>query len=61
MIAAVAKLIPKKMLNKEISTTLYEGAIEGEKLTLTSRETRHLEGTYIPRAVRGRSPVNIPR
>jgi hypothetical protein len=49
MIVAVTDLVPKKLLKKGISVPLYEGQIEGDKLQLTLRETRHLEGAYIPR------------
>ena len=42
---------PKKLLNKGISVPLYEGHVEGDKLQPTLRETRHLEGAYIPRTM----------
>jgi hypothetical protein len=51
MIIAVAELIPKKLLKKGISVPMYEGHFEDDKLQLTLRETRHLEGAYIPRAM----------
>lgn len=51
MIVAVTDLIPKTLLNKGLSIPLYEGHIEGNKLRLSLRETRHLEGAYIPRAM----------
>lgn len=51
MIVAVNDIVPKKLLKKGISTALYQGSIEGDKLTLTLRETRHLQGEFIARSL----------
>lgn len=51
MIMAVTELIPKKLLKKGISVPMYEGHFKDEKLHFTLRETRHLEGVFIPRSM----------
>jgi hypothetical protein len=51
MLIPVDQIIPKKLLKKGLCVPIYEGSIGTDSLTLTLRETRHLEPAFIPRTL----------
>jgi hypothetical protein len=51
MIATVSDLVSQKLRKKGLSTDLYEGRFDGDKLHLTLRETCHLQPEFIPQSL----------
>jgi hypothetical protein len=49
MMIAVEDIFPKKILKKGLSLPIYEGSVGRDHLTLTLRETRHLEPAFLSR------------
>jgi hypothetical protein len=51
MMIAVEDIFPKKFLKKGLSLPIYEGSVGRDHLTLTLRETRHLEPAFLSRTL----------
>jgi hypothetical protein len=51
MMIAVEDIFPKKLLKKGLSLPIYEGSVGRDHLTLTLRETRHLEPAFLSRTL----------